>query len=120
MLPPNITDRYQKFQQALEELLLSAAQEKADLVKLRETFAEVQQIFQSQIASLSSDDLDSATSARVQSYLTEIDKQLRLLGMDVMFLQAARRTETAQARLVQISDRLHTLIAYCQALLQTQ
>ena len=120
MLPPNLSVRYQKFQQALEQLQQTAAQEKADSVKFRDSFDEVQQIFQSQIANLSGDGLDSATLPSVQSYLTEIDKELRLLSIDVMFLQAARRSETAQARLTKISDRLHTLIAYCQALLQVQ
>lgn len=120
MLPQDISDRYQKFQLALERLEQIATEDNTDSAQLRDSFGAVQQIFQNQIASLSGDRPDSAILPRVQSYLTEIDKQMRLLLMDVMFLQAARRSETAQARLAQIRDRLHTLMEYCQALRQIE
>lgn len=120
MLPEDYRDRYQKFQQALEQLQQTAAQNQADSSLLRDTFDRVQQIFQAEIASLTGDDLETTLASRLQSYLTEIDKQLRLLRMDVMFLQAAVKSATAQTRLVQIRSRLQTLIGYCQAILQTQ
>jgi hypothetical protein len=120
MLPPDVSDRYQKFQHALDQLEQTVAHENADSVKLRDTFALVQQIFTSQIANLSDDDLKAATSSRLQSYLTEIDKHLRLLSVDITFLVSARRSETVQARLAQISDRLHSLKSYSQALLQIE
>jgi hypothetical protein len=49
-----------------------------------------------------------------------MSKQLRLLAIDVMFLQGARQASTAQTRLQTISDRLTTLIQYCDAIIQPE
>ena len=117
MLPEHYRDRYQKFQQTLEQLQRIIALDQ-DFNSLRQSFAQIQQIFQGEIASLSGDDLNSSSASRLQSYLTEIDKQLRLLAIDMTFLQAALKPATAQTRLAQISSRLHTLNGYCQAILE--
>ena len=65
-----------------------------------------------------SNGLDPPATPLEQSYLTEIHKQLRLLGMDIKFLQASRVLATAQTRQTAASDRINTLIRYCDALLQ--
>lgn len=119
MLPEIYRDRYQKFHQALEQLQQTMAKNQ-DFNLLRQDFAQLQQIFQGEIASLSNDDLNSISVSRLQSYLTEIDKQLRLLAIDMTFLQAALKPATAQTRLAQISSRLHTLSSYCQAILASE
>jgi hypothetical protein len=116
MLPQVYQQRYQEFQQALEQLRSQVSQAQIDGVTLRTGFLHLQQFFQLQIAPLD-DDLDPVEVQRVRSYNTEIHKQLRLLGMDVSFLQAARQSITAQQRQRQMGDRLETLIGYCQALL---
>ena len=135
MLPQSYRDRYQNFQQVLEQLQLlqrsclpvsgieedrAAANTKINPASLKEAFSQVQEIFQHQIATLSADELDPAIAPRVQSYLTEIYKQLQLLEIDVAFLQASRQPATLQARITQIGSRLETLIAYCQAIRQTE
>jgi len=74
--------------------------------------AGLKQLFGEEIAPLAEED------ARIQSYKTEISKQLRLLEGDVMFLQGARQPSTVQTRINIISDRLNTLIQYCKAILQ--
>ncbi|HEY9849709.1 MAG TPA: heterocyst frequency control protein PatD [Leptolyngbyaceae cyanobacterium] len=117
MFPQNYRDRYQKFQEILEVLQQRSVEEPVDSVKLQNIFARVRQIFQSEIASLSGDDLDPPTASRMQSYLTEINKQLRLLEVDFTFLQAARQPATVKTRLAQINTRLQTLIGYSQAVL---
>jgi hypothetical protein len=118
MLPNLHYQRYQKFKQALEQLQQTAAGVQLDTPRLRQNFLETQQFFQQQIVSLDTGDLEPDSQPRVCSYQTEMSKQLRLLGMDVMFLQAARLPQTTIARHLQLSDRIQTLISYCDALLQ--
>lgn len=115
MLPDLHYQRYQEFKQALEQLQTAAA--KLYGPESRQIL-ETQQFFQQKIMSLDAGDLKPADEPRVRSYQTEMSKQLRLLGMDVTFLQAARHPETAKARQMQLSQRIRTLISYCDALLQ--
>jgi hypothetical protein len=82
-----------------------------DATEFSGVFAEVQQ------AGISvGEDLDGA----VQSYQTEINKQLRLLEMDLMFLKAARQGATIEARWKGMGDRIHLLILYCDAILSEE
>lgn len=118
MLPNHHHQRYQEFSKALEQLQQTAADTQVDVPRLRQRFLEVQQFFQQQIVSLDAADLEPDTEPRVRSYQTEMSKQLQLLGMDVMFLQAARQPETAKGRQMQLSRRIQTLQSYCDALLQ--
>ena len=85
---------------------------------LRLRVASLQQMFQQQIVPLADEDTQIPHNSREQSYQTEMSKQLRLLELDVMFFQGARQPATAQARLQTISDRLTTLMQYCEAILQ--
>lgn len=117
MLPKIHYRQYQEFKQVLEQMQQTIAMPLPELPRLQQSLLEVQQFFQQIVRSLSINDLGPADAARVQSYQTEMSKQLRLLGMDVMFLQAARQSETIQQRQAQVSDRLQTLIGYCEALL---
>jgi hypothetical protein len=47
---------------------------------------------------------------------TEINRSLRLLGMDVAFLQSAQRSLTAQKHQAQMQQRLADLLILCQGL----
>lgn len=116
MLPKVYRQRYQDLQQALEQLQ-QLTTSVLNVPKFQKDLLETQQLFQQQILSLDADELDPKEEPQVRSYQTEIGKQLRLLGMDVMFLQAARKSETLQQRQIQLSDRLVVLIGYCDALL---
>ena len=118
MLPNIHHQRYQEFKRALEQLQQTLAGAQLDAPRLRQSFLEAQQFFQQQIVSLDAGDLETADEPRVRSYQTEMSKQLRLLGMDVMFLQAARQPGTAKGRQQQVGDRIQTLIGYCNTLLQ--
>jgi hypothetical protein len=117
MLPNLHRQRYQEFLEVLEQLQ-TAASIQLDPPKLRHAFLEAQQFFQQQVVTLDAGELEPSHEPRVRSYQTEMSKQLRLLGMDVMFFQAARQKETAIARQRQLGDRLKTLISYCDAILQ--
>ncbi|HEY9747750.1 MAG TPA: heterocyst frequency control protein PatD [Allocoleopsis sp.] len=119
MLPEAHRQIYQEFLRSLEQLQGMATQAKPDPAALIARFQTVQQFFQGQILGLSwENDPDAHLEQRVQSYQIEMNKQLKLMGTDVMFLQAARQSSTAQQRQVQISDRLNLLIGYCNVLLQ--
>jgi hypothetical protein len=111
---------YQQFQNALRQLKITVTRSNPDLASLHADFLEVQQMFQLRIMDTDLDQIDPAVVSQVQSYQTEINKQMRLLGMDVMFLQAARQPTTTQQRQAQMGDRIDTLIRYCDALLGEQ
>lgn len=132
MLPNSFSDRYQKFFLAIEHFqnLLNDHSSRtqspenqqttapsSDKLNLKQDFAQLQALFTEEIANLSLDDIDPALATRLQSYLTEINKQLQLLGIDLTFLQAARQPVTAQTKINQINKRLETLTIYCQGIL---
>jgi hypothetical protein len=102
-------DHYQVLVSLLEQFrsqctLLNATE-------LRQRLASLKQFFVQQIVPLSEQD------SREQSYRTEMSKQLRLLEIDIMFFQGARQKATLEARRQTMSDRLTTLIGYCDAIL---
>lgn len=117
MLPNLHRLRYQEFKQALEQLQQATAVNQQNPSTLRQNFLEAQQFFQ-QIVNLDDKDLEAVDEPKVRSYQTEMSKQLQMLGMDIMFLQAARQPGTTQERHTQLKQRLQTLISYCDAVLQ--
>ena len=117
VLPLAYQQRYEAFEQILREIQETLSFLGSDGVVLQSKATVLQQFFREEILSLSIDNLSPATQHWVQSYHVEIDKQLRLLSMDALFLQAARQTATTEQRRQQIRDRLDTLQRYCDALL---
>ncbi|MDF5712180.1 MAG: heterocyst frequency control protein PatD [Nostoc sp. S4] len=107
-------EKYQALVTLLEQLRSDATTTQIDIPELRRRVASLKQLFAKEIVPLA--DRDS----RVQSYQTEMSKQLRLLEIDVMFFQGARQASTIETRLQTISDRLTTLIQYCKAILQPE
>jgi len=107
-------EKYQALATLLEQLRADVGTTQLDAPTLRQCVVLVQQLFGQEIVPLTDE------NSRVQSYRTEISKQLRLLEVDVMFFQGARQASTVQARLQTISDRLTTLIQYCDAILQQE
>ncbi|NDJ25102.1 heterocyst frequency control protein PatD [Nostoc sp. B(2019)] len=107
-------EKYQALATLLEQLRADVTTTGLDAPALRQRLTSVQQLFGQEIVPLTDED------SRVQSYRTEISKQLRLLEIDVMFFQGARQASTAQARLQTIGDRLTTLIQYCDAIMQQE
>jgi hypothetical protein len=118
MLHPLHRQRYQDFQKALEQLQKTVTAKDLQESALLDNVREVQKLFQSQIANLSAEDCAPDDASRWQSIQTEIYKQMRLLQTDVMRLQASRSYATSLSRTSSVSDRINTLIQYCQALLQ--
>ncbi|MEH2375770.1 heterocyst frequency control protein PatD [Nostoc sp.] len=131
-------EKYQAFVTLLEQLRSDATTTQIVAPELRQRVASLQQFFRQQIVPLADVGVGVGVGEasgreasgreaslqgedwRVQSYQTEMSKQLRLLEIDVMFLQGARQASTAQTRLQTISDRLIILIQYCDAILQPE
>ena len=115
MLPKEHNQQYQKLSQLLNQLQNNVAEK--ELGKILATNQELQQLLEIQIISLDNSELDPHIASQIQSYLTEIHKQFRLLNVDVSFLQASRNPQTTQRRLANMSDRLETLKGYCVTIL---
>jgi len=107
--------QYQKLSQLLNQLQKNVAEK--DIGKILATNQEIQQFFEIQIINLDNSELEPPIASQIQSYVTEIHKQFRLLNVDVNFLQASRKSQTTQTRLANMSDRLETLKGYCLSIL---
>ena len=105
-------DKYQELATFLDEFRANVTAGKLNAGESRPHLAKLQAFFSQQIVPL----VDA--NSREQSYKTEISKQLRLLEVDMMFLQGARQSTTLQSRLKTIEERINTLIRYCQAITQ--
>lgn len=115
MLPQQHQQAITLLQESLEQLQTQLA-ETLEKTTLTVTFKQAQQYLEN-ILQLSDRDVDPSIVSRLQSYVTEIHKQMRLLEMDFRFLQTSRQTATLQARQTQMRSRLATLIGYCKSLL---
>ena len=112
--------KYHTFAILLQQLRDYSTTTELNASEVRLRVASLQQMFLVEIVPLALEDAQMPHNSREQSYQTEMSKQLRLLEFDVMFFQGARQPATAQARLQTISDRLTTLMQYCEAILQQE
>jgi valyl-tRNA synthetase len=117
MLPDLHFKCYTEFHQTLSKLV---EQLETDLDRISFTLEsqKVQLFFRDQVCRLDLEALPPDMAQRSQSYQVEMDKQLRLLQVDVQFLQAARQPEKVNQRMTMVGDRLRTLMRYCDALLE--
>lgn len=118
MLPERHRQPYRTFQQLLASLEERVSQSGHDRLTLKPEILQLQIFFQDEIKALNLEELEAKAAQRSQSLQVEMDKQLRLLNMDAMFLQTAKQSTTGGQRRNQIRDRLKTLSQYCEALLQ--
>lgn len=116
MLPEAYRSLYLDFQHALAQLKQVQEELEGEQPSVQTAFQAVQRSFQ-QILALDWEQLNPQLIARIQSYQTEINRQFRLLGMDMMFLRAARQSATETQRRQQVIDRIDSLMQYCRALL---
>ena len=116
MVPLLHQQQYEELKQRFAQLGLCIS----DAAALKVAIAEVHQWFRQHILTLNLDELTPVDQQRVQSVQVEINKQLRLLGVDALFLQTSRQRSTTEQRQQQVYDRLQTLIRYCEAVLQPQ
>jgi hypothetical protein len=105
-------DKYQELVTLIDQFQADVTTGITEASQLRPNLVQLLEFFRGQIVPLAD------TDAQERSYRTEISKQLRLLEVDVMFLQGSRQPATAQTRLRSIVERLNTLERYCQTILQ--
>lgn len=118
VLPLVHQQQYEAFQQHLIDTSRAIAQYDQDVTRLKPEITNLQNFFREQIITLPLAELTPSLQHWVQSYQVECDKQLRLLGVDAMRVQAARQAATIEQRLQQVRDRLDTLQRYCAAMLE--
>ena len=58
----------------------------------------------------------SPAASTLTTYQTEINRALRLLGLDATFLRSAKTPQTQAKRLAQLQDRLRILLEFSQGL----
>jgi hypothetical protein len=105
---PNI-QTYQQFQQMIRGCQSGLATDTRS--SIHKTVQAIEAFFRDQILLYSPDD-DPHHSINV-----EINKQLRLLKTDCLFLRSAKQTHVVEQRLQQIGDRLTLLERYCAMIL---
>jgi hypothetical protein len=111
-------DQYQIFQAAVAKLAkdltpttdLSPSDLKRPLTSLQATFSQT-------IEQIDLANIPPPANHRLQSLQVEIAKELRLLQVDMLFLQTAKQPETVAHRQQQIQNRLGTLLRYCAIVL---
>jgi hypothetical protein len=75
------------------------------------------ELFETQILPQDIDSLPDPIAGKMQSYLTESHRLLRLLPIEVMFITAARNPITLQQRRQSYQQNLDLLLRYCQAVI---
>jgi hypothetical protein len=81
----------------------------------------LQAIFTACLATIEQDEhhiLESVLAARLQAFNVEINKQIKLLRMDCLFLQTAKQPTTIAQRHTQMLGRLDLLKAYAEGVLE--
>jgi hypothetical protein len=115
------TDRTILLKEKLENLKMELSQigdRNPDLTqKLGRSQGEIQLYFQSQILDLPIFAASSEIEAKIFAYYVELNKQIKLLGVDFNMLQVARNPTTWRQRQQQAIARLSTLISYCEAII---
>ncbi len=113
------SQQYHLLRQRLEQLGQDLATIEGTVLK--QEVAGLHQWFQTDVLQGTPEDgLEPTLAQRLQAYNVEIDRQLRLLSMDSSFLIAARQAATQEQRRQQASDRLKTLLGYCDTLLRQE
>jgi phenylacetate-coenzyme A ligase PaaK-like adenylate-forming protein len=102
-----------QFVEQLSGLQKSAQAAQVNGRSLQQQFLQAQQLYQTQLLPTL---MASPTADQFMSYQTEINRALRLLGMDVAFLQSAKNSVTLQKRQAQMQQQLKTLLEFCQGL----
>jgi len=104
--------KYRTFKTLLQQLRADISSNLTNASELRQRMASLQSFFRADIVPL------TTQYPTEQSYQTEMSKQLRLLQIDIMFFQGARQASTIKERIDALTERLTTLIGYCDDILK--
>jgi hypothetical protein len=112
-IPPHQLPTYQQFQQRVMDAQQASDMTPIDVVNIEKAVQAIAVYFRDQILSTTTED-DPHHAIQV-----EINKQLRLLKTDGLFLRSAKQSTTQDQRLQQMRDRLTLLQRYCEMILGT-
>lgn len=112
-LPQDIRSTYLDLSQQLQILQDVLNSANPDPKALHTQFSQLKQLFQQKIIGLDFDRLTVEARSQLIPIQTELCKQMRLLSMDVLFLQTAQQPATVQNRLQEMLDRVTLLVHYC-------
>jgi hypothetical protein len=73
------------------------------------------ELFEGQILTQDIEDIPDPNGGKMRSYLTESHRLLRLLPLDVMFMEVSRNPTTIEQRRQAYQDKLDLLIRYAEA-----
>lgn len=88
--------------------------------ELKISLRQAIELFEQQIITQDIEDLPDPIAGKMRSYLTESHRLLRLLPLDLIFIEAARQPNTLQQRRQAYQDKLDLLIRYSQAAINNQ
>lgn len=118
MMPSTYDQTVKQLKQRLAPFKQAVAQANQFDDRWVSQWQQMYELFQHQVAQLSTASLSPTAISRAQSLQTEINKQLRLLRSDLAFFQAAKQAATFAQRQQQIRDRCDLVLGYCTALLE--
>ncbi len=75
------------------------------------------ELFESEILTQDIEDSHNPNAGKMRSYLTESHRLLRLLPLDLMFMEVSRHPTTTQERRQAYEDKLALLIRYIEAMM---
>lgn len=107
-MPNHQLPTYQQFQQLVVDAQQACDVTPIDVANIDKTVQAIATYFRDQILSTTTED-DPHHAIQV-----EINKQLRLLNTDGLFLRSAKQSTTQDQRLQQMRDRLTLLQRYCE------
>ncbi|WP_310489805.1 heterocyst frequency control protein PatD [Chamaesiphon sp. VAR_69_metabat_338] len=87
----------------------------ASSADLKASLSETIELFEAALQEQDLDAMPDAIAGKMQSYLTESRRLLRLLPIDAMLMAAARTPSTSQSRQQAYQEKLNVLLQYCQA-----
>ncbi len=116
MFDPNYTILRQHLTK-LQGLLDDRPINKQSLLQVSQQLAA---LWQTELVHWEGQGLSSEQYGRWRSLHTEIHRELRLLNVDLLFLQSSRSLAGVQQKQQQIGDRLRKLLQYCDLILNLE
>jgi hypothetical protein len=84
---------------------------------LKVALHQAMKLFEGQILTQNIEDIQNPNAGKMRSYLTESHRLLRLLPLDVMFMEVSRNPTTTQQRRQAYQEKLDLLIRYVEAVI---
>jgi CRISPR/Cas system CSM-associated protein Csm2 small subunit len=115
MLPSFYQEVYRNFIEALKSLREAVKQ--SDDEK-QAAFAKVEHLYQTQVITLTEEEIDPEIVSRWRSIQTELHRMFKLLATDWLFLRSSRQVSTKKDRIDIFCDRIEQMIKFCRILLE--